>query len=117
MSRLVTVAATQMSCSWDRQANIARAEKLVRQAAAQGAQIILIQELFETPYFCQKPNPEYLQMATPTDENPAIKHFQAIRSEEHTSELQSRPHLVCRLLLEKKKQTPAATITQTYIHP
>src|SRR5215813_15582718 len=28
------------------------------------------------------------------------------RSEEHTSELQSRPHLVCRLLLEKKKQTP-----------
>src|SRR5690606_17656529 len=72
MSRLVTVAATQMSCSWDRQANIARAEKLVRQAAAQGAQIILIQELFETPYFCQKPNPEYLQMATPTDENPAI---------------------------------------------
>src|SRR5690606_37231064 len=81
MSRLVTVAATQMSCSWDRQANIARAEKLVRQAAAQGAQIILIQELFETPYFCQKPNPEYLQMATPTDENPAIKHFQAIARE------------------------------------
>ncbi|MDY3198125.1 MAG: N-carbamoylputrescine amidase, partial [Pseudomonadaceae bacterium] len=45
------------------------------------AQIILIQELFETPYFCQKPNPEYLQMATPTDENPAIKHFQAIARE------------------------------------
>src|SRR3989442_10978419 len=30
------------------------------------------------------------------------------RSEEHTSELQSRPHLVCRLLLEKKKTTPSA---------
>src|SRR6266498_5744910 len=30
----------------------------------------------------------------------------AARSEEHTSELQSRPHLVCRLLLEKKKQNP-----------
>src|SRR3989442_5730754 len=29
----------------------------------------------------------------------------ALRSEEHTSELQSRPHLVCRLLLEKKKKT------------
>src|SRR6266498_5233989 len=29
----------------------------------------------------------------------------AVRSEEHTSELQSRPHLVCRLLLEKKKTT------------
>ncbi|WP_309424644.1 nitrilase-related carbon-nitrogen hydrolase, partial [Escherichia coli] len=49
--------------SWDRPANIARAEKLVRQAAARGAQIILIQELFETPYFCQKPNPDYLQLA------------------------------------------------------
>src|SRR3989442_4743429 len=29
-----------------------------------------------------------------------------LRSEEHTSELQSRPHLVCRLLLEKKKHLP-----------
>ena len=56
MSRIVSVAATQMACSWDRAANIANAEKLVRQAAAKGAQIILIQELFETPYFCQKPN-------------------------------------------------------------
>src|SRR3989442_5408708 len=35
------------------------------------------------------------------------------RSEEHTSELQSRPHLVCRLLLEKKKAT---TANQLYIH-
>src|SRR3989442_2736308 len=32
-----------------------------------------------------------------------------LRSEEHTSELQSRPHLVCRLLLEKKKTSPAPT--------
>ncbi len=60
MSRIVTVAATQMACSWDSAANIAKAEKLVRAAAAQGAQIILIQELFETPYFCQKPNPDFL---------------------------------------------------------
>lgn len=81
MSRLVTVAATQMSCNWDRQANIARAEQLVRQAAAQGAQIILIQELFETPYFCQKPNPEYLQLATTVEDNPAIAHFQKIARE------------------------------------
>ncbi len=81
MSRLVTVAATQMSCSWDRQANIAKAEQLVRQAAAQGAQIILIQELFETPYFCQKPNPEYLQLATTVEDNPAIAHFQKIARE------------------------------------
>src|SRR5690554_7251973 len=34
----------------------------------------------------------------------AGNHAQGVRSEEHTSELQSRPHLVCRLLLEKKKK-------------
>src|SRR3989442_10851012 len=41
-----------------------------------------------------------------TDTHPAITSAQA-RSEEHTSELQSRPHLVCRLLLEKKKHRPS----------
>ncbi|KRW74578.1 N-carbamoylputrescine amidase [Pseudomonas sp. TTU2014-096BSC] len=81
MTRTVTVAATQMACSWDRQANIAKAEKLVREAAAKGAQVILIQELFETPYFCQKPNPEYLQLATGVEDNPAIQHFQKIAKE------------------------------------
>ncbi|MEL7940474.1 N-carbamoylputrescine amidase [Pseudomonas delhiensis] len=81
MTRTVTVAATQMACSWDVQANIANAEKLVRQAAAQGAQIILIQELFETPYFCQKPNADYTQLATPVEENPAILHFQKVAAE------------------------------------
>src|SRR5690554_3546812 len=35
------------------------------------------------------------------------------RSEEHTSELQSRPHLVCRLLLEKKKKNISSTIVTT----
>src|SRR2546422_2038503 len=35
------------------------------------------------------------------------------RSEEHTSELQSRLHLVCRLLLEKKKNTPSLKQTET----
>src|SRR5690554_7622508 len=35
---------------------------------------------------------------------PKISAMNLIRSEEHTSELQSRPHLVCRLLLEKKKK-------------
>ena len=81
MSRIVTVAATQMACSWDRAGNIANAEKLVRQAAAKGAQIILIQELFETPYFCQKPNPDYLQLATPVEDNVAIRHFQKVARE------------------------------------
>ena len=81
MSRIVSVAATQMACSWDRAANIANAEKLVRQAAAKGAQIILIQELFETPYFCQKPNADYTQLATTVETNAAIAHFQQVAKE------------------------------------
>jgi len=50
---LVTVAATQMACSWDRDANVARAEKLIREAAARGANVILIQELFRDAVFLQ----------------------------------------------------------------
>ncbi|GGX68214.1 N-carbamoylputrescine amidase [Saccharospirillum salsuginis] len=79
--RQVTVAATQMSCGWDVDENIAKAERLVRQAAEQGAQIILIQELFERCYFCQKQKEEYLRFATPVDENPAIRHFQNVAAE------------------------------------
>ncbi len=79
--RNVTVAATQMSCGWDVDTNIANGEKLVREAAAQGAQIILLQELFERCYFCQKQKEEYLQFATPANENPAILHFQKIARE------------------------------------
>ncbi len=81
MSRIVSVAITQMACSWDVSANIAKAEQLVREAAQQGAQIILLQELFETPYFCKKPNPDYLQLATTVADNPAILHFQKIAKE------------------------------------
>jgi len=81
MSRIVTVAATQMACSWDLDANLETAERLVREAAAKGAQIILIQELFEAPYFCQKPNPDYLQLATTVEDNVAIKHFQKVARE------------------------------------
>src|SRR5436305_10027531 len=40
-------------------------------------------------------------------------HVDELRSEEHTSELQSRPHLVCRLLLEKKKKIKNKTITNS----
>ena len=81
MSRIVSVAITQMACSWDAAANIKKAEQLVREAAQQGAQIILLQELFETPYFCKKPNPDYLQLATTVADNPAIVHFQKIAKE------------------------------------
>ncbi|PSJ37469.1 N-carbamoylputrescine amidase [Zobellella taiwanensis] len=78
---MVTVAATQMACSWNKEENIARAERLVRQAAAQGAQIILIQELFETPYFCIDQSPEHFALAQEVDNSPLIRHFQALARE------------------------------------
>jgi len=70
--REVTVAATQMACSWDREANIAGAEALVREAAGEGAQVVLIQELFETPYFCCDQKQEYFTLAAPAEGNPLI---------------------------------------------
>jgi len=80
-SRKVTVAATQFACSWDAAANIARAESLVREAAARGAQVILLQELFETPYFCIEQEPAHFALATTAEENPALRHFRAVARE------------------------------------
>ncbi|MCE2991257.1 MAG: N-carbamoylputrescine amidase [Nitrosomonadaceae bacterium] len=79
--RNVTVAATQMACDWNVPGNIARADRLVRDAARQGAHIILIQELFERCYFCQKQIPAYLEFATPLDTNPAVAHFRELAAE------------------------------------
>jgi N-carbamoylputrescine amidase len=81
MSRSVTVAATQMACQWDLRGNVDRAEQLVREAAGQGAQIILIQELFETPYFCIEQNHKHLDLATTMQENTTIKRFSALAKE------------------------------------
>jgi N-carbamoylputrescine amidase len=79
--RRVGVAAIQMACSWDAPANIAAAEALVRQAAARGAQIILLPELFETPYFCIEQDARHLRLATTVNENPAVRHFAAVARE------------------------------------
>jgi N-carbamoylputrescine amidase len=81
MGRQITVAATQMACSADRAANIAHAETLVRRAAGDGAQIILLQELFETPYFCQDQIAAHFALATPLAANPAVRHFQPVAAE------------------------------------
>lgn len=79
--REVKVAATQMSCSWNRSETLEKADALVRKAAALGANIILLQELFETPYFCQMQKFEYMNLATTLAENPAVKHFQKVAKE------------------------------------
>jgi N-carbamoylputrescine amidase len=77
----VTVAATQMACSWDTDANVERAEQLVHQAADSGAQIILLQELFETPYFCIDTQSRHFDLAKTIDEQPTIRRMQAIAKE------------------------------------
>lgn len=79
--RMVTVAATQMACDWDCTANVARAEKLVRQAAEQGANIILLQELFETPYFCKDQKGEYFKLARPVENNPLLEQMGQLAKE------------------------------------
>lgn len=79
--RKVKVAATQMSCSDNIQENIHKAEALVRQAAEKGANIILLQELFETPYFCQKEKADYYGYATELEQNKAVNHFKQIAKE------------------------------------
>ena len=79
--RNVTLAATQMACGSDRAANLERAEQLIRQAASQGANIILIQELFETPYFCQDQLPDFFALARPVEDNEGIAKFQSLARE------------------------------------
>ena len=79
--RTVTVAATQMACGIDATANILQAEALVREAAGNGAQIILLQELFESPYFCQDQVHGFFELAKPLSENAAIKHLAPVAKE------------------------------------
>ncbi len=77
----VTVAAIQMQMSQLPVENIARAEALVREAAEQGAQIVLLPELFERPYFCQERRYDYLDYALPVSENPAVARMMVVARE------------------------------------
>ena len=63
----LSIAAVQMAMVDDVEANVATAERLVREAAAHGARIVLIPELFEGPYFCKDQLPEHLDRARPLD--------------------------------------------------
>ncbi len=79
--RKLAVAATQMSCTWDLEANLVQAEELVRSAAAQGAQVVLLQELFATPYFCKDQNPAFFAHAVPYPDNPLLDRFRCLARE------------------------------------
>jgi N-carbamoylputrescine amidase len=71
--RNITVAAIQMQCSTVVEENLKKAEKMVREAAGKGAQVILLPELFEREYFCQQKRYDFYEYALPVDENPAVQ--------------------------------------------
>lgn len=79
--RQVKVAALQFSCSKDVQENINKAEKMVREAADNGANIILLPELFERQYFCQEKRYDYYDYALPLEKNPAVNRFKEVAKE------------------------------------
>ena len=68
----ITVSATQMACSEHIDENIGTAEHLIRKAAGKGAQIILLQELFLTPYFCKEEKKSYFELAKEAENNPVL---------------------------------------------
>ncbi|MBL8708016.1 MAG: N-carbamoylputrescine amidase [Rhodospirillaceae bacterium] len=77
----VTVAATQFACSPIAAENVARAESLVRAAADRGAQIIQLQELFETPYFCKDQRADLFDLARPAEGHPTLARMQELARE------------------------------------
>ena len=73
--RKVKYAGIQMRCVKNAAENIKTADRLVREAASKGAQIILLPELFENRYFCQERNYDSYLLAKPVEENDAVIHF------------------------------------------
>ena len=81
MTRNITFAATQLAMSWDIEANLSSAEDAVRNAHAQNAHVIVLPELFETPYFCKTQQYRHLDLAKPLAQNPLIERFSALAAE------------------------------------
>lgn len=79
--RKVKYAGIQMQCTKSVEENIAKADKMVRKAAAEGAKIILLPELFERQYFCQERNYDYYLYARSLEEDEAVNHFKKVAAE------------------------------------
>ncbi len=80
MSKIV-VATTQFACSWELERNLDTAESLVRDAAARGANLVLLQELFATPYFCIEQYHGHLALAEPFEQSRVLRRFSALARE------------------------------------
>lgn len=79
----ITLAAVQMECGANVDANRDKAERMVREAAAAGAQVILLPELFETPYFCKVQDAVWFERAQSWEEHPMRARFEALAQELH----------------------------------
>jgi len=79
--RRITVAAVQMAVGPDRDANVARAEALVREAAGRGARLVLLPELFSIPYFCKDQDPAYFALASPVEGHPLLARMSRLAAE------------------------------------
>ena len=75
-----TLGLIQMSCSEDPEANLAKALERTREAAGQGAQVICLQELFRSQYFCQEENADLFNLAEPIP-GPSSKALSALAEE------------------------------------
>lgn len=77
----VRLAVVQMTCSDVLEDNVAKAERFVRQAAARGAQVVLLQELFENLYFPQLEREEAFSLAHPVEDHPFLTRFARLAAE------------------------------------
>ncbi|MFE1321412.1 nitrilase-related carbon-nitrogen hydrolase [Kitasatospora phosalacinea] len=81
MSRVVRAALSQTAWTGDKETMLAAAERAARDAAAQGAQVIGFQEVFNAPYFCQVQEPEHYAWAEPVPDGPTVRRMQALARE------------------------------------
>ncbi|MCF7508274.1 N-carbamoylputrescine amidase [Vibrio sp. D54] len=81
MSKVVKFAALQLTKSWDLEDNLAKAKKAIREAAQNGANVILPQELFAAPYFCKRQEAKYFELAEETENCRLIKEMSALAKE------------------------------------
>ena len=81
MSKVVKFAALQLTKSWDLEDNLEKAKKAIREAAQNGGNVILPQELFAAPYFCKKQEAKYFELAEETENCRLIKEMSALAKE------------------------------------
>ena len=79
--RAYTVAVVQMACGPERAGNVERAEAWVREAARRGADLVLLPELFEGPYFGVERDPSWQERAEPLASSELVAHFRALAAE------------------------------------